>query len=1042
MPDDFLQKVCKELEFESGAGWYPLATSDSRTFPAQIGWLEQARKLGAESVFFVKEHPAVLFFKLDSEIDADTETVENEIRQLHLKTWNTSRVPLFFVALPNEMRVYSAYQKPARDAEEWRSEDRWLKRIKTAAKIGELQAFSRPQIESGNLFYQRSEDFDPELRADQCLLRNLRLLRRELEGPEGKNRKYAHALISRSLFIRYLEDRKILTEDDFADKTVSRDRAYRCYTDVLTSKADTCHLFHKLNDMFGSDLFPLKATEEKAIREVHLGLLRDFLLGKSMGGQLYLFFWAYKFDIIPIELLSNIFEEFYHEHRGKADITPRCTPMPLVDFVLSRTLTPEKLDTAPRVLDASCGSGVFLIEAFKRMVFHECRRQGVSRLPRATLTELLTERVAGTDVSESAIQTTAFGLYLTFLDFLEPEDIRSDKQLPRLIWHPETSDTGRVLFCVNAFSPTPAEQEELKAYLRENKRYKQRWNDVSVCKTPALPLDNARFDVIVGDPPWGPARRSGVQLPIRWCKAFRHPVSDKRLSQCFVWRVRQLLKPDGTIGLLIPTDVLFRHKDKNRAFRNQWLKQNRIREIYHFAHVRQAFFRKEKKTIMPFAAVFFAPAPTAEAMENRITYVSVKRNAFVEQIQHVVINKADFQKVRQSEFAGNEQLWKTYMWGGKRDAQLIEVLKSRCILLEDVVSDYGSGYQESGISKKRHARELAVDFELKTDLFYQNAEFSKLREPLKDRPIQGLGNPELFKGPRLLMKRGIPRSGQKFGEIQARLAYDPFAFRNTIIGFRIDEMNEADHKILLGIMLSSLAKYYHFLTCSAWGFRNYDILADEHLALPILLTDNQELKTRIITAVEHLTKKGDTHALSGRLDWQIARESLDNAVFDLYKLSGEQRDLVRDLCQVTLELFYNGTKSRALRSADMKCLESYRDAFMTVWHEHSGLKEKELEVRIYAPPHGLLCGISCDLKDLGTEAFDEPVRNHPEWKQWFGHLNKFLRKKYSDGIYIDRVVKVLDGSSMFIIKRAERRFWTRSQARQDVYELLPSSKRD
>ncbi|MDM8551691.1 N-6 DNA methylase [Desulfobacterales bacterium HSG2] len=1039
MSDDIFKKVCDELEFETGAGWYPLTGSVSQPLLNQAPWTEQARKLGAEAIFFVKDHPTVLFFKLDLDIDADTEAVENDIRQLHLKTWNTSHVPLFFVALPAEVRVYSAYQKPVRDTEEWKATDRWLKRIKSVTKIAELQEFSRSQIESGNLFHQRSGDFDRENRVDQCLLRNLRLLRKELEGPGGKNREQAHALIGRSVFIRYLEDRKVLVEDYFTDKTISRDGTYRCYADVLNSKADTYHLFHKLNDDFNGDLFPLSHKEEKVIHISHLRSLRDFLLGESMGDQAYLFFWAYKFDIIPVELISTIYEEFYHEHGGKDDRGTHYTPTPLVDFVLSQALTSERLNADAHLLDASCGSGIFLVEAFKRMVYHECHTRGKSRLSRQVLTKLLTERIAGIDVNESAIQVAAFSLYLAFLDFLEPKDIRRHKQLPRLICHPEESESSCVLFHANAFCLTVAERAELKASLKKNRRYKGRSNDVIMSNSPVLPLENRQFDVIVGNPPWGSARGSDEQLGLRWCQAFLCPVGDKEISQCFMWRLRRLLKPGGEIGLLVSTGVLFKHQEKSKAFRHQWLKQNRIRAVHNFAHVRHIFFRKQKKdAVAPFAAVFFSPALTGEVLDNRISYVSVKQDAFIEQTQAVVINKTDFHKVRQSRFLANDWLWKTYMWGSLRDAELIEELKSCHPPLQETVSDCGMGYQESGVPIAKSTRDLGVDFELHTDMFHRNAEFSNLVIPLKHRRIHRLRNVEVYKGPRLLVKRGISRADKKFGEIQARLAYEPFAFRNSIIGFRLDKLGKAEHKVLLGIMLSSLTKYYHFLTCSIWGFWHYEIHVEEHLNLPVRFPKNRSLKTRIIKAVEQMTTKSDTPTLfdPDSPDWQTMQGELDEAIFDLYELSREQRDLVGDLCQVTLEFFYNGTGSQAARPPDMKCLKNYRDAFLEIWHERLAPKGKELEARIYAPLHGLLCGISCELKELGTAVSHKPVRKQSEWRRWFKRLNKILRKEYSEGIYIDRVVKMLDDSSMFVVKRAERRFWTKSQARQDAHELL------
>ena len=432
---DFLEHVLDELDYRNGTGFYSVDTPSIQLNLSQISWFEQARHLGAESIFFVDDYPTVLFFRHDATFHADTGEIEEQIYQLFLRVWNTSRVPLFFVALPGEIRVYNAYQKPLKP-DEWLLTDRWLKRIQSLTELAELSEFSRAQVESGQLFQQRSGTFDRQNRVDHWLLRNLRLLRQRLEGANRERREYVHALIGRSIFIRYLEDRRVLVEDYFA--ALDPSSTYACYTDVLQSKAETYRFFHKLRGDFNGDLFPFNQHEEVAIEEADLHLLRDFLLGKSMGDQLSLLFWAYQFDVIPIELISNIYEEFYHQHGDQDDKGTHYTPTTLVDFVLSQCLTEERLDKKARVLDPACGSGIFLVEAFKRMVYHACRSRNVTRLSQDELTQLLTEQIVGFDVNRSAIQIAAFSLYLAYLDFREPPDIRANKQLPKLIYDPES----------------------------------------------------------------------------------------------------------------------------------------------------------------------------------------------------------------------------------------------------------------------------------------------------------------------------------------------------------------------------------------------------------------------------------------------------------------------------------------------------------------------------------------------------------------------------------------------------------------------------
>lgn len=1020
--DLYLQEVYEKLEFQIGAGFFSLSDSDNRINLGQIGWIDQVRKLeGADAIYFVGDYPAVLFFKLDNLLENNSKEYEEKIHNLFIKVWNISRVPIFFVALPFEIRIYSAYQKPIQDLNEWQAEDRWLGRVKDIAQLlTELKEFSRSEVESGRVFQIKKKNFHSEDRVDKWLLQNLRQLRQKLIGNDYQKREYVHALIGRSIFIRYLEDRGVLVSDYF---NINPEQKYSHYWDVLNSKEDTYRLFGKLREDFNGDLFPLSIAEKDWVSQADLDLLGDFLNGRNIGEAPDLLFWAYQFNIIPIELISNIYEEFYYENGGEKDKGTHYTPTTLVDFVLSKCLTPNRIDKGARTLDLACGSGVFLVEAFKRMVYRECQRReiDVKELPLKELTRLLTEQIVGIDINKSAVQVAAFSLYLAFLDFRNPPDIHKNKKLPKLIYDPQQPASGRSLFCANTFYPTRSEQEKLPG-------------------KPLLPFDNVQFDVIIGNPPWGQAVGENGQTVIDWCKAFDYPVGDREFSQCFIWRAQHLLKPGGEIGLLVSTGILFKHGEKSKEFRQKWLSTNQVNALYNFAHVRQVFFRKQKKdAISPFAAVFFAPASPEKVEQNQVTYIAVKKSIFVEQLQAVVIDKTDLHKISQTELRLKDWLWKTYIWGNVSDVELIEELKSSNKVLGDLISDSGFGYQEGGEPKIYSSRDLGVANELTdTSVLDQGGAFSFQLRPLEPKSLYRLGNIEMYKGPRILVKRGISSSKGRSGQILARLAYDPFAFRHSINGFRLDKLEKEKHLILLAIMRSSLAKYYHFLTCSTWGFWHDEIHIEEHLSLPVRFPENAKLQKRILNAVQQITTHGGSPNLfnPNTPSLQAMQTELDDSIFDLYDLSEPQRDLVSELCQITLEFYYHGADSQAVKPPTVERLETYRDSFLKTWIERLEQKGAELETKIYAPHHGLLCGMAFELKEKGAALHQPTVTDNAEWQHWFRQLSTTLRRELTEGIYVDRAVKEVNESGMFLIKRAESRYWTKSQARQDAHELL------
>ena len=149
--------------------------------------------------------------------------------------------------------------------------------------------------------------------------------------------EYAHSLIGRSIFALYLQDRGVLSTGElnfFAERYNNR---YRRYTDLLISYEDTYDFFEFLHTRFNGDMFPITVEEKNLVDREHLAILHElFTVDRQAGGQM-LFFWAYNFKFIPIELISSIYEEFLHqeeEDKNGAYYTP---PM-LVDFVLNVTI--------------------------------------------------------------------------------------------------------------------------------------------------------------------------------------------------------------------------------------------------------------------------------------------------------------------------------------------------------------------------------------------------------------------------------------------------------------------------------------------------------------------------------------------------------------------------------------------------------------------------------------------------------------------------------------------------------------------------------
>ncbi len=952
---------------------------------------------------------------------------------------------MLFLASPGEITVYDLAQKPV--VEENQNEWKNLKHLEILHDIKSvsegLQQFHRDNIESGRIF--GDERFgDLKNRADKALISDLKTVRRELidAGLSGKNVRFAHALIGRSIFIRYLEDRGVLTENyfrevagknaDWIDLLVNPPKRAGIdfsakktfYQRVLTNKDFTYTLFRTLANDFNGDMFPDVKIEERIVSQKHLTKVQGLLYGDT-GIQRKLFFYSYQFDIIPLDLISSIYEEFYHSSANestKKSIARQggayYTPPVLAEFVLSRVLTVETIKKTPRILDPACGSGIFLVEAFRRIVRYQWYRKK-EPLSFDALKIILKEQVAGIEVNEEAARITAFSLCLSLLHYLDPpaidQHIKRGNKLPCLIATEEHSPNHyHCILPQNAFHDT---------LIASNPLWKKRFG--SGCA-----------DVIVGNPPWGePGRKANAEIKTReedmlaWCTD--KSIGDKEPSQAFLWRVLDFLKSDGKAGMLVSTGVLFKHGDKSQKFRETWLNAVRLTDVYNFIHVRKFFF---KGVTSPFLTICFDKQKQGR---HSVCYWSAKQVQNINNIQAVVFSKYDMIILRDKVLT-DSQLWKQFWFGRFLDASLLERL-SRHTKLADIVERDKSGQGYIIAAKNKVATQLQAYKSLDINSFTRYGQLKFLRPPGK---VERLGVPDVYSGFRLLIQRGISEKGAEKGQIVTRYESDPFCFTNAIHGIKLKEPEDWKYQILLGILWSSLTRYFFFMITSNWGLWHHEIhLDDELLQLPIILEKESQTTKQIISIVNKLRRyqppAKDILHQTGITESTIntkLEEELDEAVFELYGLNEEQRDLVRDCCEVTLPFFYKPFDSVAAMPAvennDFSWIERYVYIFSRRWNAYLG-NDEEIRAEVHVGAHGNMVAI-----EFFPAEKDSPWDLKPKddtWSYILEQLGKSLPQPMGTSqILLDGLVHVVSEQGIIIIKRNEKRFWTRSLAREDA----------
>src|ERR1019366_5328461 len=228
----------------------------------------------------------------------------------------------------------------------------------------------------------------------------------------------AHAILGRSIFTSYLADRGILKSAFFEERY-----GYKSFKELLKDRNATYSFFWWLRETFNGNLFPFNKEEEK-VNESDLDIVNAFLTGVDMSKYPHIRqerLWGYEFNFIPVELISSIYEMFAHSSDSQAaeERSTHYTRLQLVELVLSIAM--DGLRSTTRILDPACGSGIFLVEAFKCLVWMRENEHGSDYvIQRDELRHILHSQIFGIDIDRGAVDVTAFSLYLTLLE-LDPD---------------------------------------------------------------------------------------------------------------------------------------------------------------------------------------------------------------------------------------------------------------------------------------------------------------------------------------------------------------------------------------------------------------------------------------------------------------------------------------------------------------------------------------------------------------------------------------------------------------------------------------------
>ena len=994
--------IFQQLDFNDFA-------KDSKEIDIDIFDIE---KFGIIKVYENEGQPA-LFLKEVESFDLQTLKLIAEIQHT---CWNFQKVLFLYVYTKTEIRIYNCSVKPF-------VLDKNIADLKLKSQLQELQLFcceeteevklktlntlfSRIAIDTGFIWSaieakEIKDKLNLQNRVDKYLIKSLINVSRKLEKEGLKDKDIIHKLVMRSLFLLYLEDKGATTKPFYATFLDHADSYFK----VLENIEATYNLFQRLSNDFNGSLFTITQEERNLVKPNHLELIKKcFINGCENDEQITLFegWRLFDFSIIRIELLSEIYENFLSEldEKNKKDSGTFYTPPSLVELILNEKLPIQKDKTNYNIktLDPSCGSGIFLVQSFKRLVKRYENKYQKKLTDFDILVKILKDNIFGIEIEPKSIKVAAFSLYLALLDNLDPKTgwWNGNIKFPYLINDPEDSTLNEQGY--NLFKRDTISDFEISE------------------------LQN--FQLVVGNPPFGTKNLSKTIKAYCVANDFA-----KEMVLPFMHKA-PLLAPKGEIALIFNTKVLTNTGGTYQNFRKCLFNENYVEKIYNFS-----ILRKAKKNfggqlfgsaVEPISIVFYQKEKPENPKET-ITYYAPKTYIKNDVLEGIVIDSSDEKHLPRIECEKKDsKIWKIAMWGSYFDFELIKKHEKNSL------KDYFKNNNDKWI-KGTGLHIPSKDYNNKENLITPDKTINTTRvsrylvneSNLQDNNTEYLKiDKKLTEAPFLIVKKGITK-----GNIYASLVDFDTCFLNRIYGVKTEDIDSL--KILLLYFNSTYAKYFQFNFSSAWGLKYDDILDNELYSLPNIFDFlNNEVKLDLLTLIDKILSIKKSNEVNQNI--LHLEEEIDQIIYnDVLKLSKDEQIIIQETLIYGLNLFEKQEKSDAVKHV-LK-IDYYSNRLtndLNNWLDDVDLKASVTHYNIDKN-----CPLYMVKISFGNE-YRKPILSKEDIYKELKTLDKKLWEEESQNLYFRKKLNYYDNNDVYIIKPNQRRFWSQTAAMEDCKSLL------
>jgi len=789
------QEVIANLGFTIEDDCLYLTKLENQLTDPQIQFhIETAEELNASAVYIRRQlngsyKPQVYLYDFT---DRNFEEVkENEIAEIQTRIWSSGEAPIACVFYNSVVKIIDCTKHITKEYKP----EYLVKDLKLAGKAHELyNKHFAVKIKSG-VFWEQEElknKFKFQNSAYDKLIDNIRFVSKKLTK-EFKNTspEIVNKIIVQSILIKYLEERidskgnKLLSEKYFQKYNKAK-----TFNEVLKQQGKFVELLTDLNKDFNGNVFKWETEEQEILNSLDLSIVAELLstdkdnLGST---QLELDFldWRYfEFKLIPVELISRLYEEFLGEKKQEKGLY--YTPAHLAKLLVDECIPLKKYKDFDlknyTILDPACGSGIFLVVAFKRLV-QIWRLQNNLATPDINDLKSILKNIYGVDKEEQAVRLASFSLSLALCNELNPVKILNELRFDDLT--------------------------------EENLIH----SDFFECKS----IKNKKFDLVIGNPPFVRGKLP-KGLDYWMINGNQIDIPQKQIALKFLSQSFDYLKGSGLVCLIIKSSGLLYNSSSNEYKSTLFSNYNAV-QILDFTALAEGKSLWDNGARVGSAAIFIKNEKPD--VSTNILHLTFRRTRATKERIVFEIDDYDLHFVNRQTAFNNEFIWKANLLGGGRIKNILEKIET-FPLLKPYLKSEGYVLQEGhGTLKENSQNPTTVNKRLLSLKGISNKKIDFNRtEIISKEEMSKINNIRPYHIPSLIISETI--------DIDAAIInlainnQENLVFKNRYVG--ISPSNQ-DHNALENIFnnIKSYEKFYilQFIIKSAQllGNRNTAILA-------------------------------------------------------------------------------------------------------------------------------------------------------------------------------------------------------------------------